>query len=452
MLEVKKRALKRHLIGFEAEFMLLDSAGKISDEADRLLEKIRLSGVSYPACKEYTYNMLEVSSKPKHKLQDAAHGWLQSIDQIIELADKEDIILYPFGTYPGKFEPAARPDDYYRMCEDILGPKRYRNTTGKVLGYHLHYCLPYGTFDRKSRMLRQLFRSKNSRLLLSIYNSLVAIDPAASALMASSPFIDGKHFGKSSRILAYRSMGKKSHGKDIEGLYEDQKVFGGLPRYTMTIADLILKIERQQNTFMDAVEQEHPRYLELARSRHPLQFYWGALRINRYGTFEYRGSDMNLPTYIIGTSLLIKYFLKRIREDELVATPSDIAMKEPFKVEGNILHLPPFNYVNELLQPKSAIRGLEDSHVFEYTKRFAEFASKYLPKRHDRTMMKIRQCLESRKTQADLLIELATKLGWEPKNEMEGEIAQEMGIAASRMLRRDIEILADKDLTIDIEG
>lgn len=449
--ETKKRALKRHLTGFETEFMILDEEGRITYKADELLEKIKQEKIQYPACKEYAHNMIEISSEPKQKLHDAAHGWLQSIDKIIEVADREELRLYPLGTYPGKFSPAARTDEYYRMCEDVIGPKKYLESTGKVLGFHLHYCLPYGTFDRKSRMLRPLFRSKNNRVLLSIYNSIIAIDPAASALMASSPFLDGETYGKSSRILSYRAMSKKNHGKDIGGLYEDHKIFGGLPRYAMTGTDLILRIERQRQTFVNTVEEEYPHYLELAESLHPLRFYWGALRINRYGTFEYRGPDMNLPTYLLGTSLLIKYFLKRIRTDELLAIPSDVAMKQPFRVEGNILHLPPFNYVNEVLQPKSATDGLDDKQVWTYTKRFVEFASKYLPKRHDRTMKKIRSCIEERKTQSDAVIEFAIKNGWEEGTELDDEISMEIGVFASDMLKKEVRELVDKDLSIDIE-
>lgn len=362
----KRRALKRHLVGLETEMILLDENGSVSTRADEIIHLANAAKLKFPLHHDYTHNMIEIASIANVKVTKGVHGWLQTVKHLMEITSKLEVKIYPFGTYHGTHVPTTRTDRYYRMCEDILGPKKYTFCTGHVMGFHLHYTLPYGTFNQITRGLKQMFRSKYKEQLLNVYNAIIAVDPAVTNYMESSPFVDGVHLAKDSRLLLYRGIRHGRGPNAIKGLYYDLPIFGKLPRYSQTISDLIMLIEERYSSWKELVEDRHPEYLDIVRNRHPLQFNWGPLRINRVGTFEYRGCDMNLPSNLIGTSLLVKYLLHKIRRDGLTVKSSDIGIKEPFKVEDNHIFVPPYAYLNDVLQYKSTLYGLEDDDVLTF--------------------------------------------------------------------------------------
>ncbi len=439
------------MVGFETELMLLENNGSVSTLADEVIEQAAKAKLKFPVHKEYVHNMIEISSIANVKITKGAHGWLQTMKRLIEISKTLGLRLYPFGTYPGTYVPTPRTDRYYRMCEDILGPSRYAHSTGKVAGFHLHYTLPYGTFNRSAKTLRHLFKSKYKEQLLNIYNAMVAMDPAVSNFMESSPFVDGQFMAKDSRLFLYRAMRMGKGSRAIKGLYYDYQIFGRLPRYNATISDLILLIEQRYNTWKEWVEERHPEYLDLVESRHPLQFNWGPLRINRVGTFEYRGMDMNLPSNMIGTSLLIKYFLNKVRKEELVVKPSDVGIKNPFRIEGNVIHVPPYAYLSEVLQYKSALLGLQDDEVYRYTKALTALALKEVPLEKDPSIERIVQMLKTRKTKSDEILAQVEKHGHDPSEKLDEQFARELALSGADELEKEVDRLLETELAIDLE-
>ncbi|MFH1222297.1 MAG: glutamate-cysteine ligase family protein [Candidatus Micrarchaeota archaeon] len=450
-METEQKARKRHLVGFETEMLILDGNGAVSTRADELIEKAAATRLKYPVHKDYTHNMVEISSIANVKVTKGAQGWLQTVKRLMSIAKDMGVRLYPFGTYHGTHVPSPRTDRYYRMCEDIMGPTRYTFSTGHVLGFHLHYTLPYGTFNRKTSGLRQLFKSRYKEQLLNIYNAIVAIDPAVTNFMESSPFVDGVFTAKDSRLFLYRAMRTSKGEKGIKGLYYDMQIFGRLPRYNPTISDLILLIEQRYNTWKERVEENHPEYLDIVESKHPLQFNWGPLRINRVGTFEYRGMDMNLPSNLIGTSLLVKYFLNKVRNEELTIKPSDIGIKEPFKIEGNVMHVPPYAYLSEVLQYKSALYGLQDDEVYKYTKNFAALAMREVPLKKDPGLRKIEWMLKARKTKSDEILQEIEKAGHSLSEKLDEDFARKLALRACDEFEEETDRLLDTELAIDFE-
>ena len=440
---------KKHLVGFETELFLLEDNGAISSRADDFLEAGNKLRLKYPIHKEYTHNMVEIASVANFRVRKGAWSWLETIEKLIELGKRMDIRLFPYGTYFGNHIPTARQDDYYRMCESVLGPAKYAMSTGRVAGFHFHYCLPYGVFDSKKRLLRQLFRSKYKEDFLNLYNIMIAMDPAVTNFMESSPFLDGMHHVKDSRIMIYRDMRLRGNA-DYVGLYSDYSLFGGLPRYAAGLSDVIMLTEHRYATWKELVTERCPVYEDIVGERHPLQFNWGPLRINKVGTFEYRGLDMNLPSHIVGTSLLMKYLMKRIREEHLEVRPSDIGIREPFKVEGNYLYVPPFSYVNDVLQARSAIEGMDDPLVYRYSKAFAAACLKSVPHKRDPGVDRIKRILSTRKTKSDEILDRAKKLGWEKGDRLSEEMARDLALEAAEELEDEVERMMRRELLIDI--
>lgn len=440
---------KNHLMGFETEFIILDDEGNVSTKADEIISEYSKTRFTFPIHKEYVHNMIEISSTANTKITKGAKNWLKTIKKITQIANKKNLRLYPFAVYPGNYIPTPRVDKYYRMCEDVLGPKKYTYCTGKSAGFHLHYTLPYGTFT-KEKNLKQLFKSKYKDRLLNIYNALIAIDPATTNFMESSPYIDGKFIAKDSRLFIYRDMKIRSGKRIIKGLYSEMPLFGRLSKYYLTISDMISNVEKRYSSWKKIVEKKYPEYREIVESRHPLQFNWSPLRINRVGTFEYRGMDINLPTNMIGTSLLIKYFLNKVRKEELVIKPSDIGIKNPFKIEGNVMYVPPHTHLIENLQYKSAQFGFEDNEIFKYTKTFANIALKECPIKKDPSIDAIKNMLRTRKTKSDQIIEkVISKTG--KGNTITDEVAKEIAIDYADEFEREIDFLMEKELAIDLE-
>ncbi|MDO8340054.1 MAG: hypothetical protein Q7T16_05340 [Candidatus Burarchaeum sp.] len=441
---------KAHKVAFETEFLVLEDNGAVSSRVDDIMKIARKTDLDFFLRKEYTHNMLEITSNPNVKVRKSAHAWLREMRKVVEIAKKIGLRLYPYGTYTGTFAPTARTDKYYRMCETVLGPSRYVRSTGRSIGFHLHYCLPYRTFNRQTRRLATLFKSKYKEELLNVYNLILALDPAMTNFMESSPFVDGVYHAKDSRLFLYRSMTLNKKDRYLEGLYADREIWGGLPRYAHSITDLIMLTEKRYRAWMGLLKREHPEYLRVARTRHPLQFNWSPLRINKLGTFEYRGMDMNLPSHIIGTSLLFKSLFKKVRSEEITVRPCDIGIKEPFKIEGQNMYVPPYHYLDEKLQYYSALKGFEDAEVFKYSKSMASLAIKAMPNRKDPGISKILQMLESRKTKSDELLARARKRGQDIRERLDEGVAQEMALEACDEFEKELEILPDKELLIDL--
>lgn len=443
------RSIKKHLVGFETELLLLEENGSVSSRADELISKAQSANLKIPIHKEYTKNMIEFSSIAKVEVRKGVHIWLETMAKVIDIAKGMGLKMYPFGTYLGKHVPIPRTDEYYRMCESVMGPEEYIFNTGHVSGFHFHYNLPYGTLNRKTRTLRQLFRSKYRGEFLNLYNIIIALDPAATNFMESSPFVDGHYVAKDSRLFLYRAMEITSGKRNYRGLYADKVIFGRLPSYASTLSDLIMLTQKRYDVWRKLVEDDFPKYLNIVDELHPFKFNWGPLRINRVGTFEYRGMDMNFPSHIIGTSLLIKYLLRKIQVDDLDVTVSDIGIKEPFKIEGQKIYVPPYSYVDEILQYKSAQYGLADDQIYKYTKAFANIAFKAMPNRNDPGIERIKKMLETRQTMSDSILESARREGHVEGDRLSESIARTIALRSCEQFEDEIDKIMRRELVID---
>lgn len=447
----QRKARKRHKIGFETEFLLLNDDGSVSAKADEIIKAGEKARLNYPIHKEYTHNTIEISSAANVKVTKIAKSWLETMAGIIKISKAKKVRIFPYGIYFGTHIPIPRTDRYYRMSEILTGSERDKYISGHVHGFHLHYCLPYGVFNKKTKNLKSLFRSKYKDQLFDLYNALIALDPGVSNFMESSPFLDGVHIAKDIRLILYRSLKIKKDGKTFKGLYYDHPIFGELPPYINSIFDLNLLIEKRYEMWKDMINEKHPKYMDIVKSRHPLQFCWGPIRINRVGTIEYRGMDINLPTVMLGTSLLIKYFLKRVKTEELTVVPSDIGIKDPFKIEGSLLYVPPYRYITDVLQVKSALNGFGDDQITKYTSHICKFALKLVPQTKDPSIKRIKKMLCDRKTVSDKILDKVQKSGYSINEKLDEYFARELALDAAEELEKEVDSLLEKELAIDLE-
>ena len=61
---------------------------------------------------------------------------------------------------------------------------------------------------------------------------------------------------------------------------------------------------------------------------------------------------------------LLKFVFRQIYRDFYTVLPSDIGRDEPFKVEGNVIHIPPHTHVRNYLQKESALKGMDSKDVY----------------------------------------------------------------------------------------
>ncbi|MFH1442762.1 MAG: glutamate-cysteine ligase family protein [Candidatus Micrarchaeota archaeon] len=416
---------KKSTYGLEVEFLLIDEAGQITNSADSLLERIRGKRIDYHVRPEVSKFMIEVGAHPKPTVRQSAKGFLKTLSILSDEAKKIDLRLLPLAAYPGAVKPVMRKKPWYKMQEMVLGKEALENA-GCVTGFHFHASLPKGIYDSAKDDLRPQKRGKAEKLLVDQYNFLIAIDPAAITLMQSSPFYQGTYLCKDSRVAVYRNMEIKECR--TRGIYYSNPLFGELPQYEHTSADISYLIKLRKRRWLDLLEHKNMKLTASIRKAHPLRFYWGPLRINKVGTFELRGMDMNLPSIMLGTSTLIKRGLLGIETDNLDVVPSELGAQMPFKVEGGKLHIPPYREVENLIR-KSAVHGLASPQVKNYVTRLHKFAVKYLDIKADLAVNRIRGMLESGKTTSDRIIELSgmgiPTVGYKLNQKKAAEIALE---------------------------
>ena len=434
-----KSPLKRSTLGFEVEFFILDKNGNVVNEADRLLKKIEEKKGSL-IIKEAVENIIEVGSYPSIESINTLKDLLDNLKILLYTADEENLMICPLGTYPGKFTPKTRRDARYKVQELLFGKNKFRNA-GRCIGYHCHYALPWGVFDYKKLTLKKLINSKNKQSLVNAYNFLVAADPALTTFMQSSPFYQGHHLAKDSRMLVYRG-GDEVDYKD--GLYANQQRFGALPFYEHTGSDIIDLIHRRNEEWFKTLREVGVKESQMPKYKSPLDINWSPVKINSHGTLEQRGMDMNHPLMILSVSFAIKVILREIQEGFLKVETSDVALDEPFKFDKKTIYLPPDTHVKKELQKWSAYQGLENEKVWYYCKRLLGLAKLFSEKKKRPFLEPLEKVIKDKKTVSDDVIAQAKKLGHEDfKKEMPKEIAAEIAVDHSRKLFEEI-VLAQK--------
>ena len=430
---IKKQPSKKSLIGFEVELFTINRDGCIVNGSDLLLKKAK-EKKNLALKKECAGNMIEIASYPNEIMPYTMKHLLDELEHLISIAEKENILLCPLGTYPGRFNPFMRSDKPYKIKESIFGKNRWK-AAGRCVGFHCHYDLPMGMFDPQLRILKMLAKQKIKDSLASCYNFLIAADPALTCFMQSSPFYQGKFVGKDSRLIIYRGG---EHLKNTNGLYANLEEFGGLPPYKITAFDMADIISTRYEKWKSYIKGLGLNIRVLSLYGSILDTTWNPVKVNPNGTLEQRGMDMNHPIFIAGIGAVIKYILKKLQEEFYAVVPSEIGIKEPFKVEGDIIYIPPYPYVRNELQKTSAYAGLDSDVIYTYCKRFLRFAASTMT--HDRLSLikPFQDMLNKKKTVSDEIIEYAKKKGYKRKESITNKLAAQIALQHSERLLKEI--------------
>ena len=436
-MRTRKKPIKRSLTGIELEFNLIDGTGKIRNDGPELVSLVSRQRSDVDIDTEVTRNLVEIRSAPHSAIRDAILDVLRNVSTISGALEEYDAMLLPQATYPGKFSEEVTPKKRYYLQIKLFGSlnnvseQRYLYLGSRAAAFHMHYTLPYGVFNSSYRNLKPLVRSKAKESLLGSYNMLVAADPAITSLLQSSPLVDGRFFSKDSRISLYR--GGKLYKK---GLYTGLKLVGALPPYVFTLEDLRYKIDYADRFWKNKMHELglHSQ----AKSKEILDLLWNPVKINKVGTLESRSGDICQPRYLTAASILIKFVLRAIQQDFLEVKPSDLGKHEPFRLEGNTVHVPPITYVRHYLQLESAKKGFENKDVYNYSKRFFNFASKQTPREYKKLIRPLKGILERKKTVSDVILGRLKRKGYSLSDTIPLEECQRIALRSAKQMQRDL--------------
>jgi hypothetical protein len=422
------KPLKRSTSGYETEQFILNSDGSI-DNSEILFKKAKLK--KFHVEKECAKSMIELSCLPAKRLKTTSESMVDNHLLLQEIAQNEGKYLYPFGTYFGTQNLVFRNKVQYNIKKKILGENKFKYA-GYCCGCHQHYALPRGLFDHKNKIIKEMINSKINKTLIDSFNFTTAVDPVLTTLTQSSPFVDCKLFAKDSRIIIYRG-GKFLKFKD--GTYSKHRLFGALQQYKTTVRDLNTTQKRRYQKWKMLVSKAGYDAEKYIKPEKILAYNWSPVKINRHGTLEYRGYDMNYMSILFGASALLKFSLREIQQNFKIVIPLDISTKEAFKIENNLIFIPSFSEILRL-QKKAAYYGLEDEEVYNYVKSFYNFAKKITNKDYYTLLKPIDEIIENKKTTSDLIIDYFKKKGY--KNEINEDVAKNAAIHFSEEFTKDL--------------
>ncbi|TAJ14811.1 hypothetical protein EPO56_01580 [Patescibacteria group bacterium] len=437
-----KSTLKKFTIGFEVEFFIIDKEGKIAPGADAVLKKVeeKTAGAAHTIVREVAENMIEVGSYPDTEGSNTMKSLLDGLKLVSYAANEAGYGVLPLGTYPGKFTPTIRVDPRYEAQAKLFGKTRFQ-IAGRVAGYHCHYALPWGVFDAKTLMLKSLSDSKNQEYLVNAFNFLIAIDPAITAFMQSSPFYQGRHLAKDSRLLVYRGSEELGYNK---GLYANHPRFGSLPKYVHAGTDLIGRIEDRYTDWLKMLKDAGVLEKKIPVYRSILDTNWSPVKVNPHGTLEHRGMDMNRLPVLLSVSILIQTLLRYIQEGHVNVIPHDSAKLQPFSVEDNTIYIPPDTHVKKNLQNLSAKEGLANDEVFHYCKRLLSLVKFFEGDALEPLLRPLTTMLSERQTTSDKILAQAKSLGYKDMRKILPQgIASEIALTHSRQMFEDIVLVEE---------
>lgn len=429
----KAPLLKKSRTGLEVEIHLITDKGKPCYNSLKLIKAVKKEHPEVEILKECGTNVIEFGSYPDNPVHNPAMEILESIEKTRGVAKKNGILLYPFGTYPGSSESKFTQGEDYAIQQKIFGKEKFSTAT-KVAGFHSHQVLPKGVFDYEKKDVKVLIDSKMKRAMLAGYNFEIAIDPVVTLFTQSSPFVDGKHLAKDSRMLIYRGGTKLKY----KGLYSKHQIFGGLPPYKQTATDLMSSLIQRRQKWKRLVKKADPKanFNKLYPSK--LSIGWNAVKINPHGTIEQRGMDMTYLSLALATTVLIKFCIKKINREFVEVLPADRGIMKPFQFENNMLFIPPQTYVRKELQYLSAYKGYESDVLYEYAKRFFHFAQSVSNREYKPLIDVIRDQLARKKTVSDEMLQYAKNKGFMKNHRLSDKNAADLALHFSARFEKDM--------------
>lgn len=432
---------RKSMVGLEVEFFMINDKGIPINAADKILKHFEGKRLGKYLMPEFAKGMLELTASPRRSIKECALAFMGNAMELAEETEKLGIKLLPLGVHPGKYSPVMRSGLWYDAKKTMVGPENAKKG-GKVCGFHFHYTLPERIIAKDTQMIKSLKRSKAREIFLQQYNFLVASDPAILTFCQSSPVWDGFHYGKDTRVIAYRERKVTRGVRELEGMHYLFPLFGALPHYELTLDDLRVLADSRKNEYLKLLGQKSFPTNEIAA--HPtLKFMWGPLRVNKIGTFEYRGPDMNHPMHIFSVISLLRYALEAIEKHEYEVRPSDIGVDEPFELEDDVIYVPPYTRVKHL-EYRSITDGFESAEVRKYTSALLDLVVKISGNGKSKNLELIKKMLKEKKSVSDDILELIRKNGYSLDEELPEDILNYVALYQSEKFSSELEAAIKK--------
>jgi hypothetical protein len=412
-------ALKRKsMFGLEVELFTMDTEGRLANGADEIFKAAEGKKMAKYLKPEFSKSMVELCAKENRSVSDCIGSFMENLEDLVELAEKIGYRLLPLGCHPGRTIPKVRSNTWYDAKKAVIGKDIVR--AGRVCGFHFHYTLPEGIVEKQTERIKTVGRSRARDVFLQQYNFLLAADPALLTFCQCSPFWMGTHWGKDCRVLVYRDMMITKGANSLQGVHYYVREFGSLPHYELTLQDLRVMADEKKSGWLRLLEQNEFPTNEIA-SYPSLKFMWGPLRVNKIGTFEYRGPDMNHPDVIFSASSLLMFALRAIEQQELEVFPSDIGIEEPFVLEDNVIYIPPYATV-KYLERRSVLEGFESEATRRYCSSLLRLVDRISGEGKSSNLKILKKMLTERKTVSDEILDMVKKNGYS----LEEEVPEDM--------------------------
>ncbi len=430
-------------VGLEVELFTLDMSGKLVNRADELIH-----AVSDKKCRDHIRPeigtaMIEVGAVPKQSARATALAFFDCFEELLHEAEKLQILLLPLGAHPAKTYTMLRSKPWYDAQRLIVGNDAFANSA-KIAGFHFHYTLPARIVT--TERIRTLKRSQSRDIFINQYNFLIASDPALLLFSQSSPFWQGFHYGKDCRAIVYRDFEVIKGASALRGLYYHLPFLGSLPDYEFTLEDLRFQADDRKSEWIRLLQLNRFKQITEITGVPALKFIWGPLRVNKIGTFEYRGPDMNHFSVIFSIAALLRYALSALEMQGLRAVPSDIGITEPFKIEGDTIYLPPHATLKHL-EYQAAVNGFDSNAITHYARRFLSCIQRISALNKSPLIKPIRTMVREKKTASDRLLSLVKKSGHDLDMPVPDSFLEFLACSEAKKVRKDIDELRGRILS-----
>jgi hypothetical protein len=422
---------RKSMYGLEIEMFTLDEEGKLVNGAPKLQEAVKGKRIEKYVRKELSQCMIEVGAKEKRTIRECALSFMDNVEELVELGEGLGYRFLPLGCHPGRVQPKLHTTVWYDGKKTVLGKDVVKE--GRISGFHFHYALPEGIVQKSTETIKRVGRSPVVDIFISQYNFLGACDPAILTFCQSTPIWMGYHWAKDCRVLVYRDLKVTKGDKEFRGIHYYLPIFGSFPGYEFTVEDIRVMADNRKSQWLKLLEQKEYPTNEIAGSP-SLKFMWGPLRVNKIGTYEYRGPDMNHMPFIFSASRLLYHALKAIEKKGLQVVPSDIGIEEPFVLEDNVIYVPPHATLRDL-ERQSVINGLGSEGVHKYCSNLFS-----LVKKLSRTKIPLlKDMLESKKTMSDEILDMVKKNGYSLEEEIPEDMLNHIALYHANKLSAELD-------------
>jgi len=434
------------LFGMELEFFLLNHEGKIANKAAAILRDSKRQLKEIELKKECGQSMLEVASFPHMSSREIFGNFFRDFESLVYELENNELGIYYYGSYPGKNTTRITEDRRYFAKERILGKKEFENAR-KCIGFHYHYSLPRKSFNLITKYFYIDLKEIQQQKILNLYNLYVALDPAITTFMQSSPYYESRLEGKDGRVIAYR--GDSEFGYE-NSLYSRYPEFGMLNSYKPTfkaVSESTLELSRKWSSLLKIHNLTRQDFAKKEFSL--LDSSWKPVKITSHATIESRGSDMNTLNNVVAMTSVLNSLSKFVQNNKVRVVPGEAGSHEPFKLEDNELYVPDMATL-KLLEKESAFYGFESEKVYRYCKSLLSLVKKITTIEMRAPIKNFMEMLYRKETKSDEIINFVKKRqGYTNFSEIEEKTAREFAVKTSESIFKDIIItkkMADKSM------